>query len=126
MVALHGSGRSTEALAAARRLRHLVTDVGLDPGDRIRVLEALREDPDTLILVLDQHALLASLPSEKIEDGEVETVAGSVEATVDDNGTIHFDDATVLEADIEATNGIIHAVDTVLIPDPVNLKDLSD
>ena len=32
----------------------------------------------------------------------------------------------VLEADIEASNGIIHAVDTVLVPDSVDLDTLTE
>lgn len=41
MVALHESGRSAEALGAARRLRHhLTTELGLDPGDEVRTLAA--------------------------------------------------------------------------------------
>ena len=40
MVALHESGRSAEALGAARRLRHhLTTELGLDPGDEVRTRE---------------------------------------------------------------------------------------
>lgn len=40
MVALHESGRSSEALAAARRPRqYMATEMGSDPGDHIRRLE---------------------------------------------------------------------------------------
>ena len=89
------------------------------------VLDALRRDSDTLTLVLDQHILLDYLPAQDVIEGEVEAVVGSVEASVDD-GTIRFDDATVVEADIEASNGIIHAVDTVLVPDSVDLDTLTE
>ena len=39
----------------------------------------------------------------------------------DESATIMVDDATVLQADIKASNGIIHAIDRVLIPEGLEL-----
>ncbi len=88
------------------------------------VVDELREDPTTLTRVLDEHIILTMLPAEEVTDGRVRTVSGFVEATVAAD-TIRVDDATVIEPDIEASNAIIHAVDTVLIESAI-LEDLSN
>lgn len=86
------------------------------------VLAALREDPTTLTRVLDEHIVLSMLPAEEVTEGRVRTVSGFVEATID-NGDIRFDEARVVEPDIEVSNAIIHAVDSVLI-EPSIMDDL--
>ncbi|MHC5118630.1 MAG: fasciclin domain-containing protein, partial [Planctomycetota bacterium] len=44
------------------------------------------------------------------------TVNGqSVKITVD-HGTVKVNDATVTQTDVEASNGVIHVIDTVLLP----------
>jgi uncharacterized surface protein with fasciclin (FAS1) repeats len=32
------------------------------------------------------------------------------------NGSVHLDNATVVKADVEATNGVIHVIDAVILP----------
>jgi len=47
----------------------------------------------------------------------VDTLNGdSVEITIDDDGNVMVNDAMVVEADVTASNGIIHVIDTVLLP----------
>jgi len=53
--------------------------------------------------------------------GTVETLSGNtVEAVVNDDGSISFNingsNANVILADVDASNGIIHAIDGVLLP----------
>lgn len=55
---------------------------------------------------------------------QVQTVIGRVEVSIG-AGTIRFGEATVTEADIEASNGIIHAIDRLLVPEGTNLEDLA-
>lgn len=46
-----------------------------------------------------------------------ETVNGqSLEIKINDDGTVMVGDATVTTADIETSNGVIHVIDTVLVP----------
>jgi uncharacterized surface protein with fasciclin (FAS1) repeats len=45
----------------------------------------------------------------------VKTVQGS-ELSVDAMRGVMVDNATVIKADIEASNGVIHVIDTVVIP----------
>lgn len=74
---------------------------------------------ELLTSVLTYHVLPLEAPAEVVVtlDGQsVATVNGAeVTVTVED-GTVRVNDATVVTTDIEASNGIIHVIDTVLIP----------
>lgn len=85
-------------------------------------------DPDNaaeLQGVLVYHIINASVDSAKIKGakGPVQTVAGS-EVLLDGSGeVVKANSANVLQADVRATNGILHVVDHVLQPgDPVIAK----
>lgn len=81
--------------------------------------EELLGDVDLLTAVLTYHVLPVAAPAEVVLglDGQsVATVGGEdVQITVD-GGSVMVNDATVVTADIEASNGIIHVIDKVLIP----------
>jgi uncharacterized surface protein with fasciclin (FAS1) repeats len=50
-------------------------------------------------------------------DGEsVATVNGAEVTITVDGETVMVNDATVVATDIEASNGVIHVIDTVLVP----------
>ncbi len=53
--------------------------------------------------------------SEVVKLTEATTVQGSM-ITIDASSGVKINDATVIKADIEASNGIIHVIDTVLLP----------
>jgi uncharacterized surface protein with fasciclin (FAS1) repeats len=55
--------------------------------------------------------------STDLTDGmEITTLGGDVlEVTIDEDG-VFINDAQVILADIEATNGVVHVIDTVLLP----------
>ncbi|GGK40065.1 hypothetical protein GCM10011322_29090 [Salinarimonas ramus] len=79
----------------------------------------LPENRDQLVAVLTYHVVPGRVMSSDIAGQEVspETVQGGtlmVDATGD---AVMVDDATVVQADIEASNGVIHVIDTVLIPE---------
>ena len=48
-------------------------------------------------------------------DSEPKTVEGALRA-IAVNGGVTVDDATVIQADVEAENGVIHVIDRVLMP----------
>ena len=48
---------------------------------------------------------------------EVPTLQGSAAPVTVDGETVMIGDATVTATDIEASNGVIHVIDTVLIPE---------
>jgi len=79
-------------------------------------LDALLADKEKLKSVLLYHVVAAKVLAKDVAAGKVETVQGdSITVTVD-GGTVKVDGATVTTTDIEASNGIIHLIDTVIMP----------
>jgi len=67
------------------------------------------------------HVIDGAVNSTMLTGGTVETLSGNtVEAVVNDDGSISFNingsNANVILADVDASNGIIHAIDGVLLP----------
>lgn len=86
-------------------------------------VEALLADPDALSNILLYHVVAGAVNAETVVGlTSAETLNGSrVKVTVD-GATVQINDATVTAVDITASNGIIHVIDTVLIP-PVDVVD---
>ena len=75
------------------------------------------ENKDQLVAILTYHVVPGKIMAADI-DGEsksVKTVQGDTLA-VDATDGVKVDDATVVTADIETSNGVIHVIDTVLMP----------
>lgn len=74
------------------------------------------ENRDTLVKILSYHVVPGSLTSDQLTSGEVATVEGSpVTVTVQDSA-VTVNDASVIQPDIPASNGVIHAIDRVILP----------
>jgi uncharacterized surface protein with fasciclin (FAS1) repeats len=79
-------------------------------------VQGLLADPPALARVLTYHVVPGRITSAQITgDSEQKTVEGSV-LTIAVNGGVTVNDATVIQADVEAENGVIHVIDRVLIP----------
>lgn len=86
--------------------------------------EELLADTETLTTILTYHVLGTTVTSSDIaaagsEEIPVEPLSGEdLVVVVGDDGTVGFADqtATVAMADIEASNGVIHVIDAVLLP----------
>ncbi len=76
------------------------------------------ENKDQLIKLLTYHVVPAQVPSTEIASGAVETVQGEpINIQVDEaTQTVMVNDATVTQADIIGSNGVIHAIDAVILP----------
>jgi uncharacterized surface protein with fasciclin (FAS1) repeats len=88
------------------------------------VLDALLkpENKDVLAKVLTYHLVSGETFAKDITAGDVETVEGdSITLSVD---PVKANDATIITPDIPASNGVIHAIDTVLLPPGVDLASL--
>ncbi|MBZ0299720.1 MAG: phosphate ABC transporter substrate-binding protein PstS family protein [Anaerolineae bacterium] len=81
------------------------------------VMDYLGTNTDLLSQVLNYHVVEGSMMSGDIAAGEVATLdmGNTVNVAVDDMG-VHVNNATVVTADVAASNGVIHAIDSVLIP----------
>jgi uncharacterized surface protein with fasciclin (FAS1) repeats len=79
-------------------------------------VQGLLADPPALARVLSYHVVPDRITSAEISHhSEPKTVEGSA-LTIAANGGVTVNDATVIQADIEADNGVIHVIDRVLIP----------
>ena len=76
----------------------------------------LEENKDQLIAILTYHVVPGKVMSTDLtDDMTAKTVQGGDLTIVLDDG-VSVNDATVTTADVEASNGVIHIVDTVIIP----------
>lgn len=75
------------------------------------------ENKDQLIAILTYHVVPAKVMSADIagKKANVKTVNGA-ELSVDATDGVVVNGAKVISADIEASNGVIHVVDTVILP----------
>ena len=81
--------------------------------------EELLADTELLTAVLTYHVLPVEAPAEVVVslDGQsVATVNGAEVMITVDGSTVMVNDATVVQTDIEASNGVIHVIDAVLLP----------
>lgn len=75
------------------------------------------ENKDQLVAVLTYHVVPGKIMSGDIagKTSNVKTVQGS-ELSVDATDGVKVDEASVVTADIEASNGVIHVIDAVVLP----------
>lgn len=79
-------------------------------------LESLTQDIPKLKRIITYHLTFGDVRREDLmEIEEAETVEGSVLAIDTSNG-IKVNDANVVQSDVLTDNGVIHVIDTVLIP----------
>ncbi|MEM9250419.1 MAG: fasciclin domain-containing protein [Pseudomonadota bacterium] len=75
------------------------------------------ENKDQLVSILTYHVIPGAVTSDQIagEHLTVDTVQGG-SLRVDGRNGVRINDARVVSADIIASNGVIHAIDRVLLP----------
>lgn len=77
----------------------------------------LSELPVNLVKEIVQYHILGSaVMSSELSEGEVETLLPGESVTVDLSDGVKINDSKVVIADVQAINGVIHAVDAVLLP----------
>ena len=78
-------------------------------------LDALLADKAKLTKVLTYHVVSGAVMAKDVKAGMVKTVEGS-DLTLATTGGVTVNGAKVVAADVKASNGVIHAIDTVLMP----------
>lgn len=78
-------------------------------------LDALLKDKAKLTAVLTYHVVAGKVMAADVKAGKVKTVQGS-ELTVSTSGGVKVDNANVVKTDIVADNGVIHVIDSVIMP----------
>jgi uncharacterized surface protein with fasciclin (FAS1) repeats len=86
-------------------------------------IDALLANEEALTAVLTYHVVSGEVTSDMIEPGAVATVQGG-EVELATEGGVTVNDANVTAADVQASNGVIHVIDAVLIPPDVDVASL--
>ena len=78
-------------------------------------LDGLLADEAALTKVLTYHLVPGKVMAKDVKAGKVKTVQGQ-EITVSTSMGVMVDQSKVIATDVAASNGVIHAIDTVLMP----------
>jgi len=79
-------------------------------------LDALLADKSKLTAVLTYHVVPGKVMAADVKSGAVTTVEGRALTVTADGGKVMVDGASVTATDIVADNGVIHVIDSVVIP----------
>lgn len=75
------------------------------------------EMKDQLTGVLTYHVVAGNVMSGDLSDGQVVTTLNGQELTVSiKDGKVMINGATVVAADLAGSNGVVHVIDSVLLP----------
>jgi uncharacterized surface protein with fasciclin (FAS1) repeats len=79
-------------------------------------VEGLLKDKAKLTKILTYHVVPGKvLAADVVKLKEAKTVEGST-VTIDTSNGVKINNATVVKTDVEASNGVIHVIDTVIMP----------
>lgn len=84
----------------------------LPPG----TVDALLKDPPKLKAILTYHVVAGKVMAKDVKTGTAPTVNGQTINLTASQGGVMVNDAKVTGADVAASNGVIHVIDTVLLP----------
>jgi uncharacterized surface protein with fasciclin (FAS1) repeats len=79
-------------------------------------LDSLLADKAKLAAVLTYHVVPGSVMAKDVKAGKVKTVQGSELTVATGDGGVMIDNAKVVKTDIVADNGVIHVIDSVVLP----------
>ena len=74
------------------------------------------ENKDQLVAVLTYHVVPGKVMSTDLSDDMTATTVQGGDITIDLDNGVMINDASVVAADIEAGNGVIHVIDKVILP----------
>ena len=78
------------------------------------------EEKAVLTDILLYHVVAGAVPASAVTDGMLAEMVNGDKTKFTVDGTVSINDATVIQADVQASNGIIHVIDKVLSP-PVDI-----
>lgn len=82
-------------------------------------VNAMLADTRRLKTLLAFHIVSGRVAAGEMPVGSLRTIEGRAASIVRDSGRLIVEGATVVEADVVASNGLLHAIDTVLKPPAV-------
>lgn len=79
-------------------------------------VEALLKDKAKLTKILTYHVVPGQVMAKDVKSGKVKSVEGSAITVKAGADGVTVDNAKVVAVDVLTTNGVIHVIDTVIIP----------
>jgi len=79
-------------------------------------MEQLAKDKALLAAVLSYHVVPGKVTAAEVKAGNAKTVQGANVALSRAGTFVTVEDAVVTQADVAATNGVVHVIDKVLMP----------
>ena len=86
----------------------------LPPGTVDELLKP--ENKDKLVQLLTYHVVSGKMDAASLKSGDVPSLQGKPIAVKVQNKTVMVNEATVTQADVPASNGVIHLIDKVILP----------
>lgn len=80
-------------------------------------LDALLADPDALAGILAYHVVPGKVMSSDLKNEMLATTVQGSDVTIMTEGGVMVEEANVVAPDIEASNGVIHVIDKVILPE---------
>jgi len=79
-------------------------------------VEGLLADPEALAAILTYHVVPGKVMSTDLSNNMMATTVNGADVTIMTEGGVSVNGATVISPDIEASNGVIHVIDAVILP----------
>jgi phosphonate transport system substrate-binding protein len=120
--ALSGEGELTVFAPTNEAFAETFSKLGLSPEDVV-------SNQELLTTILQYHVLDGAVMSESVVelgDAEVETLQGEPINVRVSGGNVTINQANLIDLDIEASNGVIHVIDEVLLPESVLRSLIAD
>ena len=74
------------------------------------------ENKDKLVAILKYHVVSGAVPASKVVKLKEAKTLGGKKVTIKSGKAVYVNKSKVVKTDIRTSNGIIHVIDTVLIP----------
>ena len=84
----------------------------------------LPKNKAALTKILTYHVVAGNVPASAVKTGPVPSVEGANLNLTADAGNVTVNGAKVVQADVAASNGVIHVIDAVLLPPNLDLSTL--
>ena len=79
-------------------------------------VEGLLADPEALAAILTYHVIAGSVMSTDLTEGMTAATVNGANVTITLEGGPKINGANIIQADVAASNGVIHIIDAVILP----------
>lgn len=81
-----------------------------------KTMQELAANKELLKALLTYHVIPGKVMAAEVKNGNMKTVHGASVAVAKAGGFVTVEEAMVQQADVPATNGVVHVIDRVLMP----------